>query len=187
MYNKRIIIGTIQKKVLLLLAAGLALGLTHSPKQHFRILKDIPREWRKINQQALSRAIRALYTSKLIEEKYNRDGTVTLTLNDQGKNRTLRFDLDNVEIKTPNRWDCKWRIVMFDIPERLRRLRDSLRFHFKEIGLVEFQKSVFVYPYPCEKEIEFIVEFYNARKYVRFIVADNIDNELHFRKKFKLL
>ena len=76
---------------------------------------------------------------------------------------------------------------MFDVPERTRRLRDSLRFHFKEMGLMEFQKSVFVYPYPCEKEIEFIVEFYNARKYVRFIVADNIDNELHFRQKFKLL
>src|SRR3989338_10291877 len=107
MYNKRIIIGTIQKKVLLLLAAGLALGLTHSPKQHFRILKDIPKEWRKINQQALSRAISALYTSKLIDEKDNRDGTVTLVLNEDGKKRALRFDLDNIEIKKPLTWDCK--------------------------------------------------------------------------------
>ena len=167
--------------------AGLALGLTHSPKQHFRILKDIPKEWDKINQQALSRAISSLYKSKLIDAKCNRDGTITLVLNDCGKKKALRFNLDNIEIKKPTIWDSKWRIVMFDVPERTRRLRDSLRFHFKEMGLMEFQKSVFVYPYPCEKEIEFIVEFYNARKYVRFIVADNIDNELHFRQKFKLL
>ena len=167
--------------------AGLALGLTRSPKQHFRILKDIPKEWRKINQQALSRAISALYTSKLIDEKDNRDGTVTLVLNEDGKKRALRFDLDNIEIKKPLTWDCKWRIVMFDIPERMKKLRDSLRFHFKEMGLIEFQKSVFVYPYPCEKEIEFILEFYNARRYVRFILAESLDNELHLKKKFDLI
>lgn len=187
MHKKRIIIGTVQKKVLLLLTAGLALGLTHSPKQHFKIFKDIPKEWRKINQQALTRAIAALYTSKLIGEKYHKDGTVSLVLNETGKKRALRFNLDNMEIKKPTVWDGKWRMVMFDIPERLRKLRDSLRFHFREINLMEFQKSVFVYPYPCEKEIEFIVEFYNAKKYVRFIVADSIDNELHFKQKFKLL
>ena len=75
---------------------------------------------------------------------------------------------------------------MFDIPEKLRGLRNSLRFHFKKIGLIELQKSVFVYPYPCSDEIEFIVELYNARKYVRFILAENIDNELHLTKKFDL-
>src|SRR3989338_11607918 len=108
MYNKRIIIGTVQKKVLLLLAAGLALGLTHSPKQYFRILKDIPKEWGKINQQALSRAISSLYKSKLIDAKCNRDGTITLVLNDCGKKKALRFNLDNIEIKKPTIWDSKW-------------------------------------------------------------------------------
>src|SRR3989338_9290969 len=121
MYNKRIIIGTIQKKILLLLMAGLALGLTHSPKQHFRILKDIPKEWDKINQQALSRAISSLYKSKLVDEKYHRDGTVTLVLNEDGKKKALRFNLDNIKIKKSATWDSRWRIVMFDIPERLRR------------------------------------------------------------------
>ena len=75
---------------------------------------------------------------------------------------------------------------MFDIPEKLKRLRETLRFHFKEIGLIELQKSVLVSPYPCDKEIEFILEFYNARKYVRFILAENIDNKLHLMKKFNL-
>jgi len=82
-------VGTIQKKVLLLLTAGLALGLTHSPKQYFRILKSIPKEWHEINRQALWRAIRSLYKSKLVEEKYNKDGTVTLVLNEQGKKKAF--------------------------------------------------------------------------------------------------
>jgi|SRR3989344_2749124 len=179
-------LGTTQRKILLLLGAGLALGLTRSPKRHWWIIKQIPREWKKVNRQALERAINSLYTSHLVQEKHNKDGTTTLVLNDKGKQRALRFNIDKMEIKKPAKWDRKWRVVMFDIPEKLRRLRDSLRLHFREIGLIELQKSVFVYPYPCSQEIEFILEFYNARRHVRFVLAENIDNELHLAHKFNL-
>ncbi len=180
-------IGNLKKKVLLLLCAGLALGLTRSPKTHWWILKQIPKEWEKVNRQALERAINSLYTSHLIEEKNNRDGTTTLILSENGKQRALRFNIDKLEIKKPEKWDRKWRIVMFDIPEKLKRLRDSLRLHFQEIGLIELQKSVLVYPYPCNHEIEFILELYNARKYVRFVLVETIDNELHLKNKFNLI
>ncbi len=179
-------LGTIQRKILLLLLAGLALGLTQSLKKHWWILKQIPKEWKKIDRQALERAINSLYTSHLVLEKHHKDGTTTLVLNENGKQRALRFNIDKMEIKKPAQWDKKWRIVMFDVPEKLKRLRDSLRLHFKEIGLIELQKSVFVYPYPCSKEIEFILEFYNARKYVRFVLAEKVDNGLHLMKKFNL-
>lgn len=179
--------GNVKKKVLLLLSAGLALGLTRSPKKQWWILKQIPKEWQKENRQALERAINSLYASHLITEKHNnKDGTTTLILNKNGKQKVLRFNIDKLEINKPAKWDRKWRIVMFDVPEKLRILRNSLRMHFQEIGLIEFQKSVFVYPYPCEREIEFIIEFYNAKKYVRFILAEKVDNQLHLMQKFNL-
>jgi len=109
-----------------------------------------------------------------------------MILSKNGKQKALQFDIEKMEIKKPVKWDRKWRIVMFDIPEKLKRLRDSLRIHFQEVGLIEFQKSVFVHPYPCNDEIEFILELYNARRYVRFIVAEEVDNELHLMKKFNL-
>jgi DNA-binding transcriptional regulator PaaX len=179
-------IGNLKKKVLLLLLAGVALGLNRSAKRHSWILRQVPKEWQKINRQALERAINSLYTSHLVEERNHKDGTTTLVLSENGKQKALRFNIDNMEIKKPVKWDRKWRIVMFDIPERLKRLREALRFHFKEIGLIELQKSVLVYPYPCSNEIEFILELYNARRYVRFVLADKIDNELHLKQKFHL-
>ncbi len=182
--NKRL--GTIQRKILLLLLAGLALGLTKSPKKHWWILKQIPKEWKRIDRQVLERAINSLYTSHLVSEKHHKDGVTTLVLSENGKQRALRYNIDEIKIKKPTKWDKKWRVVMFDIPEKLRKLRDSLRLHFREIGLIELQKSVFVYPYPCEKEIEFILEFYNTKKHVRFILADSIDNELDLMNKFDL-
>lgn len=184
--SKRKRIGSLKKKIILLLWAGLALGLSHSPRQHFRILSKIPEEWKKIDRQALERAIKSLYESHLIETRSDGE-RMTLILNEQGKKLALSFDIENMKIVNPNKWDYKWRIVLFDIPEKMRRLRDSLRLHFNELGFMELQKSVFIHPYPCEKEIEFLVEFYNARKYVRFILADQVDNELHFKKKFNLL
>src|SRR3989344_3359261 len=162
-------LGATQRKILLLLQAGLALGLSRSPKKHWWILRQIPREWKKENRQELERAINSLYVSHLIKERNNKDGTTTLVLSENGKQRTLQFDIDNLEIKKPQKWDGKWRIVMFDIPEKLRRMRDSLRIHFQKIGLIELQKSVLVFPYPCNKEIEFILELYNARRHVRFV------------------
>ena len=179
-------IGNIKKKILLLLKAGLALGLTRSPRKHWWILKQVPKEWAKINHQTLNRAINSLYKSHLVEEKDHRDGSTTLILSENGKRKALRFDIDKLEIKKPTTWDKKWRIIMFDIPEKLHRLRDSLRLHFRDIGLIELQKSVFVYPYPCNDEIEFILELYNARKYVRFVLAEKVDNQLHLIKKFKI-
>ena len=78
-------LGTIQKKVLLLIYAGLALGLTRSPRKQWRILKEIPKEWEKINRQALDRAINSLYASHLVKEKQHEDGTTTFVLSESGK------------------------------------------------------------------------------------------------------
>ena len=187
MMYKKMRMGVIKKKVLALLLAGIALGLNRSVKKHFWILRQIPKEFKNIERRALNRAINSLYRSHLVSEKHNKDGTTTLILNENGKKKALTFDIEKLEIKKPVKWDGKWRVVMFDIPEKIRRLRDSLRLHFRELGFIELQKSVFVHPYHCNREIEFLLEFYNARKYVRFILAEEIDNELDLAHKFNLL
>ena len=176
----------LQRKTITLLFAGLALGLTRNPNQYFRIIKATIKEFDDINKGSLERAINSLYQSKLVETKSNRDGTMTLVLSKEGKQLALTYNIQDMSIKAPARWDDKWRIVMFDVPEPLKKVRDSLRMHFKSMGFYEFQKSVFVHPYPCAKEIEYIIEFYEVRKYVRFIVASDIDNALELRKHFKL-
>ena len=92
-----------------------------------------------------------------------------------------------MSIKIPKQWDKKWRIVIFDIPEKLKKSREILRFQLKRLNFYELQKSVFVLPYSCKDEIEYIIEFYGIRRFVRFIVAESIDNELHLKKHFNLL
>ncbi len=180
-------LGDIQRKILLLLFGGLALGLSGSPKSYFHILKTIGKEWEDINRYALRRTIKNLYKSKLVEEKQNPNGTITIILSNKGKEKALTYDLEKIKIKKPIKWDKKWRVVLFDIPENRKKTREALRFHLKKLGFYEFQKSVFVHPYDCKDEIDYLIEFYDIRRFVRFIIADSIDNELHLKEYFDLL
>lgn len=95
--------------------------------------------------------------------------------------------IDNLKFKKQEKWDGLWRIIIFDIPEKFKKARNALAQKLKSAGAYPLQKSVFVYPYDCKDDIDFIVEFFNLRKYVRFILAKEIDNELHLKKIFNLI
>lgn len=186
MEPRKIKLKPISQKILLLLAAGITLGLTRSPRQYFRILKAAKKDWDRINQDALHRAIKNLYRSRLINSIDNSDDTTTLILTKLGKETALTYQIDEIKIPSMKRWDKKWRLVLFDIPESRKKARNALARSLKQAGFAQFQKSVFIHPFECRNEVDFIIEFFNLRPYVRFITADAIDNELTFKKHFEL-
>ncbi len=175
-----------KKKILLLLLGGLTLSLNRSPGRYFHILSRIKKEWAVINRKKLKYEIRKLYQSELISTKCDLGGTLTLTLTEKGKQKALRYNLEKIEIPK-QKWDGRWRIVVFDIPESRRDARDAFRALLKKMGFYELQKSVFIHPYECKNEIDFLIEFYNIRPYVRFITVEDIDNQLHLKRHFGLL
>ncbi|MGD0576749.1 MAG: hypothetical protein ABSA74_01610 [Candidatus Staskawiczbacteria bacterium] len=174
-----------KEKVLLLLLTGVALGFAYSPNRYRKILKITGKEWRKIDEKELRNQIKSCYRSKLIKEKENVDGSTTFVLTEKGKMRILTYNFNEIKI-SQKVWDGKWRAVIFDIPEKFRRGRDALRKKLKELGFREFQKSVFVFPYDCKDEIDFIIEFFKMKKYVRFGVFDYVDNSVHLKEFFNL-
>ena len=114
-------------------------------------------------------------------------GTVALTLTADGKERILNYNLDTLEIKKQDKWDGLWRIVIFDIPESKKRARDALSLKLKNMGTLAIQKSVFVCPYECKDEIDFVVEFFSLKPFVRFLIVKDVDIELDLKKRFNLL
>lgn len=179
--------GKVQQKILLLLLAGVALGLTRSPKKQWNIIKELGQEWKKINRDILRNSIRALYKSRLVSHKNNPNGTTTLILNKKGKELALTYNLETITLSKSKRWDGKWRMVMFDIPEKYKKIRDAFRFHLKRLEFFEYQKSVFVTPYPCAKEIDYLREFWHVKPYVRILIVERFDNEIHLKSHFKLM
>lgn len=179
-------LGSVQKKILLLLLGGFALGSVRSPKQQWKIAKGIIESWKDITRQAAERAIESLYESRLLEARENPDGTHTLTLSENGKKRALTYHLLYMKIKPSAVWDKKWRIILYDIPEDEREARNAFREHLKRLGFRKLQQSAGVTPFECRDEIEFVIELLDIRKYVRYIVGDYIDNEAYWKHVFKL-
>src|SRR3989344_826640 len=151
--------GAIQQRILLLLLGGVALSFSSSPRQYTKTLRAISAEWKALRNQSLQRA---------------------------GRKRALTFHAEQMLIRKPNRWDGAWRIVVFDIPEEKRKEREAFRIHLRTIGMRELQKSVMIHPYPCEDEINFLIELHQLRPFVRQIMATSIDTDLHLRKQFRL-
>lgn len=184
--GSRLRIGPRQQKMLLLLLSGLALSCSRSPKQSWHIIKGAQESWKEITKRAAEYAINKLYESKLLETRENADGTTTLVLSDAGKKKALTYQANNMKIDCAGIWDRKWRVVIFDVPEDEREARDALREHLESMGFFVLQRSVFVHPFNCQDEIDFLIELHDIRKYVRFMVVEYIDNEAHLKKFFKL-
>lgn len=180
-------LGPKTKKILLLLKAGAALSLTRRPDVYFSIIKKAAKEWKKINERNLRDVIRRLYKSKLIDYKENKDKTVTIILSEKGKKRILKYDLDKIQIKKPSKWDKLWRLIVFDIPEDRKAGRTALVVKLKELGFYPMQKSVYIHPYECKSEIDFIVEIFDLAPYVRFLRVKDIDIEIDLKERFRLL
>jgi len=87
----------------------------------------------------------------------NRNGREVIELTTHGKKRVLDYDIENMQLETKKKWDGKWRIVMFDIPQTKKKARDAVSFKIKEIGMYPIQKSVFVFPHTCKDEIDFVI------------------------------
>lgn len=175
-----------KQKIILALSAGIALGFSRSPGNYFKILEAFAKDWEGIKREKLYRAVREFYQDRLVDFKEKNDGTTEIVLTENGRKKALRYKIDEMKVQKPEKWDKLWRIVIFDIPEKKRIAREALRSKLKEFGFKELQKSVFIYPYECEDEINFIVEIFEIRPCVRFLRAASITNEAQLKIKFKL-
>ena len=179
-------IGSVQKKILLLLLTSGTLLLTHSPRTYYRALGLVPKAWKEIDRESLRKAIEALDRSKLVDIRDRSDGTTVMTLSENGRKRALLYNFDTMSIPQPKRWDGRWRLVLFDIPEKKKKARDALRFKLRQLGFHELQKSVFVHPYPCHNEIEFLIEMYMLRRHVCTAELVAVSHEPLLKQKFHL-
>ena len=140
---------------------------------------------KKYSQKQLQQSLAKLEKSKLISITDNVGKTI-VRLTKLGKEKVLKFKFDDLRIQKQKHWDRKWRLVIFDVPKNLHINRTVFTKKLKEIGFKQFQKSVWVTPYPCEDEIDFLKEIYLIRPYVRIVTATAIDIQTDLIDQFAL-
>jgi phenylacetic acid degradation operon negative regulatory protein len=86
----------------------------------------------------------------------------------------------------PERWDGKWRIVAYDLPEDKRSLRNSLRYVLEKCGFLQAQKSVWVFPYDAPLLERLLSEQPDIASHTFFLRTERFSQDQAYRKHFKL-
>lgn len=179
------------KEVLALLGKGAILSAALLAPKASPLLASLVREpsewdrWKQYNISYLQRTLRRLGEQKQIEI-ITKNGEAILCLTQHGQRKILKYAIDTLEVKKPKNWDQKWRLVLYDIPKEEKSLGDVIRQSLQAIGFYPMQESVYLYPYPCFEQIEFLREYYGLGDNVQYMLVDRIERDAPFKSYFGL-
>lgn len=178
--------GEIAKDVLSTLAiAGVVAIAATSPYFIVNVLSRF-KTWKKYKKKRLYDIFYKLRRGGYLTFEYQ-GHQLYIRLTPEGEKKAGWLQINNLRIAKQNTWDRKWRIVIFDIPDKKRIKREALRGFLKRLQFYKLQKSVWIHPYDCKDEIELLKEFFSFKPtQVQLIIAERIDNEEDIRKIFHL-
>jgi len=180
---------SLTKEILFIAAAGpiilSSLFLPNAP-QMLKPLIKWHKNWGKIKRQRIKEAVRRLNKKRLVEIT-QKGNDLYIKIAEKGKKLIKNFDYDSMQLSKPKKWDKKWRLVIFDVPEKQNKERRALSEKLKKLGFYLLQESVYIYPYDCRDEIDFVCEFLLISRHVNYCVLDSLDKrEGELRKIFDL-
>jgi len=178
---------TLSQAILLTLFAAGALLVLSSPQGIRRLLAGVGYEMkRRRERERFIWSLAYLRRKQYLTYRQEPDGTIKIELLEGGKRRAFRYKLDVLTLPKSKRWDGKWRLIAFDVPEWKRKGRDALREKIKKLGMVRLQKSIWAWPYECQNEIDFLTELFGIGPYVHCFVTESITSEKFLKYKFNL-
>ncbi len=183
--GKRLRMGQIGSAILATVGlAGLVTIAVVAPNA-FGIFAPFLKNKKKVRKQEFQRNIDTLVRQGIIERIVRPNGTVTLTLTKRGK---WEFFLrhNSIDLGSKKKWDHKWRVIIFDIPNDKTSIRNEMRRAMKLFGFTMIQKSVWVYPYPCDDFVLLLKKYLGISSDVLYMVVEMIENDKELRKEFKL-
>lgn len=110
-----------------------------------------------------------------------------LRLTNKGRGVLDRVDLAEYgSQKKKQRWDKRWRLLIFDIPEKKRALRDKIRNTLAAIGFMRLQDSAWIYPYDCEDLITLLKADFKIGKDMLYAIVEELEYDAPVREYFGL-
>lgn len=140
---------------------------------------------RKIKNYELNRSVKRLLDRGFLQKKL-RKNIEHLELTDKGQKLILKYELESLAKVKPPKWDKKYRVVIFDISENRRGIRDRLRVTIRGFGFIQLQQSVWIYPYPCQDIIELLKKYLEIQGEVIYMTVDSIEDDEWLKENFGL-
>ena len=181
------------KEVLMLLGAGAFLaasiifpGLPMAAKPFIDVVKEADRnkrqkEWEKFNLWRLRQVIKRMQSSKLVEVKEEK-GVPIIKITHKGKQKLLRYKIDEMVLES--NWDGKWRLVIYDVQTGKRANSEMFRTMLNKLRFLKLQRSVYLTPFKCEDEIEYLRLLFEIGNEVQILKVGSLENETAYRRYF---
>lgn len=115
-----------------------------------------------------------------------KDHAGKFALTSKGHDALLQYELRTVAAPPSTRWDGKWRLVAFDVWEKRRALRNTLRDALRRIGFLKIQHSLWAYPYDCEEAIALLRTHLRLSPAIQYMLVLRIDDDTALRRRFHL-
>ncbi|OHA43834.1 MAG: hypothetical protein A3G59_02945 [Candidatus Taylorbacteria bacterium RIFCSPLOWO2_12_FULL_47_20] len=133
-------------------------------------------------REVINRARDRLLKKKLL----TRNSKGFLELTNEGIKQLRRMELSSELIPYQEKWDHRWRILIFDIPEKRKYLREKIRNTLACLGFLRLQDSVWIIPYDCEDLITLLKADFKVGKDLLYVVVEEIENGKHLEEFFNL-
>ncbi|MDO8408186.1 MAG: hypothetical protein Q7S95_03045 [bacterium] len=184
--RKKRIYTNVQQALLATVAlTGIALVATIAPNAPAALSKLPSFKRAQLRYQYRTALGRMAAQGHIIFEK--RNGKQYARITDTGR-KVLAFEQEKTRLGSgkKRRWNGRWRVIIFDIPERRRRTRDRLRIVMQEVGFVRLQDSVWVFPHDCEDFVTLLKAELKVGSAILYMVVEQIENDKHLRTHFGL-
>lgn len=130
-------------------------------------------------REVIRRSCDRLTTQGLLEWREKK-----LRLTPKGERALRRLEASGYRVHKPKRWDGKWRVLIFDIPDHRGQLRARVRATLSAIGFIRLQNSVWIYPYDCEDAITLLKADFKVGKDILYLVVEALENDKRIRERF---
>lgn len=122
---------------------------------------------------------------KGLVKEISKNGKRFLELTKKGEMEIL-LQKAHEKIAPNGKWDGKWRLIIFDIPEDARDERDKLRRLLKKHQFFKLQASVFISPHPLNRAAIDYLKQTGLIHFIRFAKIEELDDDTDLKRKFKL-
>lgn len=179
-YSRAMRLGTREREILDELTFGdMLVGMLcsgRSTRRMYKIARDRARE-----RQLTKRAVGSLVSAGFITQHDD-----LLSLDKRGRD-ILEVTVVATRLRlSSGKWDGKWRIVIYDIPNEFDYLRYQVRSVLVRAGFKKLQKSVWVFPHECKQLSALIKKDDRLDKYIIHATIDTLDGDVKLRSLFNI-
>lgn len=166
--------------------SGMVLVAASNPLFGPKLLQLLIKKYRKKNKRSVEKSFHYLKNRGYVNLEWLADGRLKVEITKQGKKVVEKLSLDDLKISKPNQWDQRWRVVIFDVPNTHSKNRRAFTQHLKNLGFQMAQKSVWIYPYLCHREIMILRKFYRIESTVIYMETSMVEDGELWRERFDL-